>query len=689
MTSPTDPPSLQNLLTNQAQSAKSSPPTSKVTLGEARNRNKPATLRDRSPYRVLAAECIMPSGAKSNWRQVPERDLETIRSKPASSVKSCEKRGDALVFHLNLLEAKKATGFAYEMPFPRYIVADESGSWRSTRSTLQLFHVDDKEQFHPMGPAHSNHADIAEKGDGAFSHWRHAITSGPWCKSMLRFSTPKNVPLKKVRAMVAVVFPMVPPFGWIEFNRGKHVVHQEVFRELFLQTFPTAGVARPHLIDAAEDTIPNTRYVWRVGGNHEFELPLKDGELYEKRLPYQIVEWYEEFERRGGVLYPPPGTYFYYQNKVGLARLFIERKVKIPPTWVITSAEEAKMEKDNIRFPVVIKDPYGFSSLGLLQAANPDEFVEKMELYFSKALPDVEAIVQSKVIALKEARVTYVDGRPFHGYWRIRQSLKSASAASNLGGFQDFNFPLDAIAPYVAEFANRTGIPVGGVDFIWEEEDADVKTMPYTLEVSPTSDINPPAPLSWHKTYAEFKHTSGYRKAYLEVRRQWTEFMVLAVIDRYRRERRHLFVDIDNVVSLSMDRVRRWRGDKNAYKASEVMKDVPVPGAADALRRLREQYFIRFLTARGSYEDPFNVTQTWLELNDFEYDELIVVDRPQSKVCHLTPETILVDDFTQGHEKEEPSLNQKFMDKLSAAKLPFVRFPLGGSWEEIMPQLVR
>ena len=54
------------------------------------------------------------------------------------------------------------------------------------------------------------------------------------------------------------------------------------------------------------------------------------------RLPYQIVEWYEEFERRGwhpqtlgfyfselqtvlwlpgGVLYPPPGTYLYYQNK--------------------------------------------------------------------------------------------------------------------------------------------------------------------------------------------------------------------------------------------------------------------------------------------------------------------------------------------------------------------------------------
>ncbi|CAE7399003.1 cofF [Symbiodinium sp. CCMP2592] len=61
--------------------------------------------------------------------------------------------------------------------------------------------------------------------------------------------------------MVAVVFPMAPPFGWIEFNRGKRVVHQEFFRELFLQTFPAAGVARPHLIDDAVDTIPDTRLI--------------------------------------------------------------------------------------------------------------------------------------------------------------------------------------------------------------------------------------------------------------------------------------------------------------------------------------------------------------------------------------------------------------------------------------------
>ena len=37
------------------------------------------------------------------------------------------------------------------------------------------------------------------------------------------------------------------------------------------------------LIKLASELASLDRYVWRVGGNHEFELPLKEGELYEKR----------------------------------------------------------------------------------------------------------------------------------------------------------------------------------------------------------------------------------------------------------------------------------------------------------------------------------------------------------------------------------------------------------------------
>ncbi|CAE8682520.1 unnamed protein product [Polarella glacialis] len=637
--------------------------------------------------------CSVPAAGRIGWRQVEQKDLEIIRSMPSAAITNCEMRGEAMVFRLDLRKATKAGGHAYEIPFPHYIVADEDGSWRETRSTLQLFTVGENGWFHPVGPAHSRRDDISSKGNGAYSHWRHALTSGPNGTSQIRFSTPRNVKLGDLHGMVAVVFPMAPPMGWIEFPGGKKVTHEEIFRELFLQTFATVGEARPHLIEEAAETRAGTRYLWRIGGNGEFSLPLKDGELYEKRMPYQIAEWYSEFEKQGGILFPPPESYKYYQNKVGLARLFQETKVKTPKTWVFSSFAEAFPEviKGSIDFPVVIKDPYGFSSLGLLQAADADEFLKNVQRYFADALAGVEAIVQSKVIALREARVTYIDGRPFHAYWRIRESLTSASAASNLGGYQDFNFPLNDIAPYVEEFARITGIPVGGVDFIWQEAEPDVKSTPFTLEVSPTSDINPPAPASWSKTYAEFKHTPGYHTEYLAVRRQWTDLMALAVIDRYRQERKHLFVDIDNVVSLSMDRVRRLKGKKEAYSAVEVMKDQAVPGAAEALKKLSSRFFIRFLTARGSYEDPFNVTQTWLGLNGFNglFDDLIVVGSPESKVAHMSSETLLVDDFTLGHETKKPFQNTKFMERLREAELPFVVFPLGGSWDDVMPELLR
>eukprot|EP00408_Alexandrium_pacificum_P005141 CAMPEP_0171217592 /NCGR_PEP_ID=MMETSP0790-20130122/32767_1 /TAXON_ID=2925 /ORGANISM="Alexandrium catenella, Strain OF101" /LENGTH=623 /DNA_ID=CAMNT_0011683391 /DNA_START=27 /DNA_END=1898 /DNA_ORIENTATION=- len=602
---------------------------------------------------------------------------------------SCSEISGALVFRIDLRSVKKVEGHAFEIPFPDNVMADESGE--DKRSTLQLFAVTSSGAtgtgaLKPMGPPHALHKEIAKKGNGAYSHWRQTITSGPYTSSYLRFSTPGNQPPEKLTGLVAVVYPMAPPMGWIEFAGGEKKNHQELFRELFLLTFPTVGV-EPQLVERPEETRNGTYYVWRVGGNREFVLPLKDGELYEKRLPYQIHEYYNQFERKGGLLYPPPESYIYYQNKVGLARLFQKSRVKTPETWIFSNLKEALGAKSQISFPVVIKDPYGFSSLGIQQAADWEEFKVNIKKFFDAALAGVEALVQKKVVALREARITYVDGKPFHGYWRIRQSLKSATAASNFGGYQDFSFPLNEIAPYVAEFAKMTGVPVGGVDFIWQEAEPDVKSTPFTLEVSPTSDINPPAPASWKSTYAEFKHTSGFHDMYLGVRRKWTEQMAMAVISQYRRTKRHLFVDIDNVVALSAARVLRWKGKPESYSAREVMKDGVVPDAVEALDELSESYFIRFLTARGQYEDCFNVTQTWLDQKGFRYDELIVVPDAVSKIAHMSLSTLLVDDFTVGHEEEVPKRNDKFMQQLRDAGLPFILFPFGGSWADVLPQL--
>jgi len=657
-------------------------------IRELRRKGLSQSGQSRSGHSADSSQCPQrPEHPQNWWRKAPDDYMRHINAYGAESpVRKCQRRHGALIFDLKLDSAKKK-GKAYSLNLPDYIVADESESWREKRSTVQLFIVKSDQSWQPLGPPHSRHDIIVNQGGGAYSHWREPMTSGPSGKSHLLFSMPKNAQLSKYKGLVAVVYPMAPPMGWVEYLGGQKKKHQEIFRELFFRTFPTVGVD-PHLVDKPEDARSGTYYLWRIGGNHEFEQPLKEGENYERRLPYQIAEFFGEFERRGATLYPPPASYVYYQNKVDLAKLFKEKKVKTPETWIFNNVQEALQAKDVVKFPVVVKDPYGFSSHGIQQAKNWDEFTSVIRIFFEGVQSGIEAIVQQKVVALKEARISYIDGRPFHGYWRIRKSISSASAASNLGGFQSFDFPLKEIAPAVERFANATGVPVGGVDWIWEEENPDVRIDAYTLEVSPTSDLNPPSPTGWTQSYAEFKHTDKYRPAYLAVRRQWTDLMALAVIDRYRRARRHLFVDIDNVLSLSADRVLRWKGKANAYLASEVMRDLPVPDAADALKKLRSKYLIRLLTARGQYEDAFNVTQTWLHKNGFEFDELIVVRNAEDKVAHMTPETLLVDDFTVKHETGSPKDNTKFMDTLRAANLPFVKFPFGGKWADVMPKLL-
>eukprot|EP00913_Durusdinium_trenchii_P023048 g21641.t1 len=410
-----------------------------------------------------------------------------------SYVRNCYRLGDALVLELKFMQAQPLfNGKAFDLPLPDYV-------------------------------------ELIAKGGGAYRHWREVITRGfEHTSSRLWFSLPKDVALNLFRRKKAK-----------DYDPTKRRRRKEIHRELFFEAFPRIGV-EPHLVDRPQDTLPGVRYLWRTSHHDEFNLVLQPGEIYEKRMPYAFAEHFGEFEKTGAVLFPPPACYQYYENKVALTRLFQDSNVLMPDTWVFSSLADAMAHRDKIQYPVVIKDPYGYSSIGLLQAENAHDIEEAFKTFFAEAQPGVEVLVQRKVRALREARVTYVDGRPFHGYWRIRQSLRSASAASTRGGFQDqlvamaphgrvqdFNFDLETIAPFVESFANKTGIPVGGVDLIWKDS-PNTQEEPYTLEVSPTSDINPPSPPDWKEGYAEFKHTKGFRNAYLRVRRKWAEAMALA-----------------------------------------------------------------------------------------------------------------------------------------------------------------
>lgn len=131
-----------------------------------------------------------------------------------------------------------------------------------------------------------------------------------------------------------------------------------------------------------------------------------------------------------------------------------------------------------------------------------------------------------------------------------------------------------------------------------------------------------------------------------------------------------LYVDIDNTVENSWPRFKRnthpsWPGERLDHKinlASEYMTDEPIPGAVEAINRLHAAGFIiRFLTARGGYENAFVNTRKWLDTRGFQYDDFLVVpgsaNKPAvlEKACsteHPGQICYMIDDFTHGHHKQ-------------------------------------
>ncbi|CAE6963250.1 cobD [Symbiodinium sp. CCMP2456] len=527
-------------------------------------------------------------GRKEKWGEVVKEvepsddcDMKIIKAGSSTVAKACHRAGDALVFDLRLQEVKRTAGYAYEMRRAR-----------SRERPTQHLHLSASDarnpgnMFRPRNPGwRFIEEQIQTVGDGAFVHWREPLSEGPFGTSKLRFSTPDNVDLKEISQLRAVVFPLSPRMGFVEF------VHKP---------------------NKPQDTLPGVAYLWRAshvaavsyasGSHHdEFNLDLPPGEVFEKRMPYAFAEFFGSFEETGAVLYPPPQCYKYYENKamgVALTKLFQDANVQMPLTWVFRDLSDAVARQEEVQLPVVIKAVSLAEDSSLktwyfthveLQAETPSELMQ--------AKPGIEALVQKKVQALREARVTYVDGRPFHGYWRIRQSLKSASAASTRGGYQDFNFPLSELAPFVASFANKTGIPVGGVDLIWQEKDPDLH------KVSPTSDINPPSPPDWNEGYAEFKHTKGFRNAYIGI-----------------RQRR----GFEGMPAL-------WHGNG----ADEVAL---TPQAASALQQLRRSFFIRILAVPEDLAKDVTLLRTTEQRSHYVGKEALLLDILDTKGANALQE---------------------------------------------------
>ena len=122
---------------------------------------------------------------------------------------------------------------------------------------------------------------------------------------------------------------------------------------------------------------------------------------------------------------------------------------------------------------------------------------------------------------------------------------------------------------------------------------------------------------------------------------------------------KNLYCDIDSTVNNHWARIQKWAlpvfpGSSihpNAFSRGEIMKDEPLVGARSVLGALSSGYKIHFLSARN-FPDAHQITEEWLNKNNFKYDSINIVKSARDKVPFLAgvDNDLLIDDLSKGQE---------------------------------------
>lgn len=169
-----------------------------------------------------------------------------------------------------------------------------------------------------------------------------------------------------------------------------------------------------------------------------------------------------------------------------------------------------------------------------------------------------------------------------------------------------------------------------------------------------------------------------------------------------KTDKKILYCDIDSTINNHWVRIRKWTipnfpGDEIHWKAftrRELMKDLPLPDAKESINFFSNKYEINFLTARGfngsnryrlisenwykyffghivfrlnnflsvrilklreskisnKNKYAYGITRDWLDLHNFVYNSLIVVDSIEQKIDFLksNPCDLFIDDLSWG-----------------------------------------
>lgn len=159
-----------------------------------------------------------------------------------------------------------------------------------------------------------------------------------------------------------------------------------------------------------------------------------------------------------------------------------------------------------------------------------------------------------------------------------------------------------------------------------------------------------------------------------------------------------IFCDIDSTVNNHWVRIQRnttigKNGSVNisdkAFAREEMMQDEPLAGSKDAIKKLKEEHEIHFLTARGAIKDGFNITKDWLNYHDFEYDSLMLVEKTMQKVELMSGyrDSLLIDDLSRMQHigASYIHLYRDVIKELEKNNINFILFK--GSWVDVLDKI--
>jgi glutathione synthase/RimK-type ligase-like ATP-grasp enzyme len=359
-----------------------------------------------------------------------------------------------------------------------------------------------------------------------------------------------------------------------------------------------------------------------------------------------VSEHISSIEEKGCICYPSSNLMKYYENKEMLMKLFVDKNVKIPESFFISSIQDyLKMKNEIIQhMPIIMKVCYSCSSNNIDQAYSIDELDTKITNHFKNNGGSL--LLQRKIMFTKEARLTYVGNNIYHGYYRLKPDTNKVSGATPYGSVISFDIDLNRLKPFINDFVEKTGFYIGGIDICWENDD--INSSPYVLEVSPIYDINPP-PIHEYKNrpYKEFKKTKEYitekENVYYNSCKQIFNYFIEI------NTRPVIYCDIDCTISDSEPRIKKWANNCNYQLYEHIINDNPIDGAIDALDKLSKKYKIILITGRKSFRDYKKSTVDWLYKWNFKYHSIIYTYNIIEKMNFVDKNSPLIDDFTTNH----------------------------------------